>query len=261
MALIAVSPEELEQRVRERADMVESQFVTSAEIFRFLEAAWQEFYGIMVAAGEDLFIRKATILASAVDALGTEDHDTIVTENGDVIIIGPAADIAHYVDLPPQFKALRLIRHTDGERLRKVTLHDLESFSTATGRPRFYRLAMDPINTYLRMELLPHPDVSYSLDLYYVPAISLREFLLTSYVSIPVRGWDEYLVLTAAAKAKDKEESDAMLLLKEREVLLERIRADLVPVDKSEPDVVVQMSSMGRGSDMELLFGDDEVFS
>jgi hypothetical protein len=262
MALIAVSADELEQRVRERADMVDSQFVTSAEVQRFLEAAWQELYSIMVASGEDLFIRRARITGSAADPLVTEDGDLIVTENGDVIVVGGVIPVGSYVNLPAQVKALRLVRHVDGHRLRKSTLHDLElvSYTTQVSKPLYYRVEIDPRNDYLRLELLPMPDRSYEFDVFYVPALSLKEFLTSSYVSIPVRGWDEYLVLTATAKARDKEESEVGNLMKEREILVERIRADLVPFDKSEPDVVVQMA--GSGVDREAAFWDDgEVFS
>lgn len=260
MALIAVSPEDLEQRVRERADMVDSQFCTSAEIQRFLEAAWQELYSIMVASGEDLFVRRARITGSAADPLVTENGDLLVTENGDVLIVGGVVATSSYINLPAQVKALRLIRHVDGTRLRKMTLHDLEFFSTTPGKPLYYRPEMDPRNDYLRLELVPAPDASYSFDVFYVPALSLKEFLTSSYVSIPVRGWDEYLVLTASAKAKDKEESEISSVMKEREILVERIRADLVPFDKSEPDTVVQMNRTGVDRE-DMMWNDFEVFS
>lgn len=264
MALVAVSADELEQRVRERADMVDSQFVTSGEIQRMLEAAWQELYSIMVASGEDLFLRRAQITSSAASVLITEQGDFIANENGDIIIVGGVVPVASYINLPAQVKAFRLLRHQDGARLRKATLHDLENVqsSTSRGKPQLYRLEMDPRNDYLRIELYPVPDTSYVFDLFYVPALSLKEFLASSYVSIPVRGWDEYMVLTAAAKARDKEESDIGNIMKEREILVERIRADLVPFDKSEPDTVLQMQDAGWQRDPEaLLFaGQDEVF-
>jgi hypothetical protein len=263
MALVAVSADDLEQRVRERADMVDSQFVTSAEVQRFLEAAWQELYSIMVASGEDLFIRRARITGSAADPLVTENGDLIVTENGDVLIVGGVIPVGSYINLPGQMKALRLVRHVDGVRLRKATLHDLEAVqsSTRTGKPLYYRLDMDPRNTNLRLELYPTPNASYEFDVFYVPALSLKEFLTSSYVSIPVRGWDEYLVLTASGKCKDKEESDVANVMKEREILLERIRADLVPFDKSEPDQVVSMSLAGQRDPESQYWGDHEVFS
>lgn len=260
MALIAVSPEELEQRVRERADMVDSEFVTSAEVQRFLEAAWQELYSIMVASGEDLFIRRARITSAAADPLVTETGDLLVTENGDVIIVGGVVAASSYINLPEQVKALRLVRFADGYRLRKITLHELENFTSQPGKPVYYRLDMDPRNDYLRLELSPTPDRSYDFDVFYVPALSLEEFLESSFVSIPIRGWDEYLVLTAAAKAKDKEEADIGNVMKEREMLLERIRADLVPFDKSEPDVVAQIATSGAYRDPEY-FDDGELFS
>ena len=262
MALQAVSADDLEQRVRERADMVDSQFVTSAEVQRFLEAAWQELYSIMVASGEDLFIRRVRITGSAADPLVTENGDIIVTENGDILVVGGVIPTGSYINLPAQMKALRLVKLVDDTRLRKATLHDLELLQVGrSGKPLYYRLDMDPRNDYLRLELYPQPNQSYEYDVYYVPALSLQEFLTSSFVTIPVRGWDEYVVLTASAKCKDKEEADIANVMKEREVLLERIRADLVPFDKSEPDQVVQMAAAGTRDPETQLWGCDEVFS
>ncbi len=263
MALIAVSADDLEQRVRERADMVDSQFVTSAEVQRFLEASWQELYSIMVASGEDLFIRRVRITGSAADPLVTESGDLIVTENGDVLIVGGVIPVGSYVNLPAQTKALRLVRIVDGRRLRKATLHDLEFIqgSSYRGEPTAYRIDMDPQNTHLRLELYPAPDKSYEFDVFYVPALSLKEFLSSSFVSIPVRGWDEYCVLTATAKCLSKEEAEIGSVMKERDILLERIRADLVPFDKSEPDVVVQMQQTGIGREDRLWDDGYEAFS
>lgn len=262
MALIAVSADELEQRVRERADMVDSQFVHSAEVQRFLEAAWQELYALMVASGEDLFVRRARIISSAADPLVTETGQVIVTENGDVLIVGGIVATSSYINLPAQVKALRLIRHVDGLRLRKSTLHDLENmnFSTQRRKPLYYRLEMDPANEFLRLELTPTPDKSYSFDVFYVPAISLSEFLVTSHVSVPVRGWDEFIVLTATAKCLNKEETDIANVMKEREGLAERIKNDLSPFDKSEPDVVAQIANSGQDRE-EWGWDDSEVFS
>ena len=162
-----------------------------------------------------------------------------------------------YIDLPDQVKALRLVRFVDGFRLRKSTLHDLENFTSTPGKPIYYRLEMDPRNTRLRLELQPPPDRSYDFDVFYVPALSLAEFVTSSF---PVRGWDEYLVLTASGKAKDKEEADIGNVMKERELLLERIKADLSPFDKSEPDVVAQIATAGAYRDPEY-FDDGEIFS
>lgn len=264
MALSPISAAELEQRVRERADMVGSEFVTGPEVFRYLEAAWQEFYSILVASGEDLFVRRATLIPNAGDVLGTEDLDYISTEDGDLIAIGNAGALRTYVNLPTSFKALRLVRHTDGFQLRKATLNDYEHLQNTNrpGKPIYYRLEIDPRNDYVRMELLPTMDQSYPLEAFYVPQISLDEFLETSDVGRLVRGWDEYLVLTAAGKCLAKEESEIANLMKERELLVERIKSDLMPVDKAEPDRVQQINGAGLMQTTDsILFGDEEQFS
>jgi hypothetical protein len=266
MALVAVSADDLEQRVREGADMVDSEFVTSAEVQRFLEDGWQELYSKMVASGEDLFVRRAQIVSSAGNFLATETGDVIATENGDIITVGGVVTVSSYINMPAQMKAFRLLRHVDGLRLRKATLNDLENIqsSTSLGKPLFYRPEMDPRNQFLRLELYPQPDQSYTFDLFYVPALSLKEFLVSSYVSIPVRSWDQYLVLTGIAKCKDKEESDVGNVMKMRELVWETIKGDLIPFDRSEPDTVQQLASSGPFRDPEaLLFFDDgtETFS
>lgn len=264
MALSPISAAELEQRVRERADMVGSEFVTGPEIQRYLEAAWQEFYSILVASGEDLFVRRATLTPNAGDMLGTEALDFISTEDGDLIAIGNAGSLRTYVNLPTSFKSLRLVRHTDGYQLRKATLNDYEFLqnSSRPGKPLYYRLEVDPRNDYVRLELLPTMDVSYTLEVFYIPQISLDEFLATSDVARIVRGWDEYLVLTASGKCLSKEESEVSNVMKERELLIERIKSDLIPVDRAEPDRVQQIQNSGYFQSTDsILFGDEEPFS
>lgn len=238
MALSPVSADELEQRARERADMVESQFCTSAEVQRYLEAAWQELYSVMVASSEDFFIRHVPVANAAGQA---------------------------YLELPIQVKAFRLARHQDGgTRLRKATLQDLEVVlgdGTSRSKPLFYRFDMDPQNTFLRMALYPPPDKVYVIDLYFIPALSLQEFVSSSFVSIPVRSWDEFIALRAAAKMKDKEESDISSIMKEAEMVLERIKADLIPFDRSEPDVVAQINNSGFDRESLMLLDGGELFS
>ena len=69
------------------------------------------------------------------------------------------------------------------------------------------------------------------------------------------------LVLTGAGKCLSKEESEVANLMKERELLIERIKSDLMPVDRAEPDRVQQVNNAGMQTTDSILFGDEEQFS
>lgn len=244
MAAPAWDTTTLELRMRERCDMVNSEFISSEEAQRYLEAAWQEFYGIAVAEIEDSLIATDAILTVA----GTQAYG-----------------------LPSQMRKLKGIRLYNEYFLAPVAFREIETFDYQQnrGKPRAYwRFNNYPATEFASetadlIQVLPTPDAVYTLAVYYVPSVSLEDIsslAATGKAFAYLAGWDEYVVLTAAIKAKDKEESDTSVLFMERAQLLENMRKSWTPIDQSEPPRVVQMRSPYRDAVLHGLDG-DEVFS
>lgn len=215
----------LRNRVRQRADMVNSEFVSDAELDDYLEAAFQELYGIAVGEWEDLFVQ-------------TEE-----------ISFGPSA-FPFYPE--NEIKKLRAVRIKNDRFLSPVSLRERELLDSSGGspralKPRFYWLYGDA-NGQTAIQPLPPPDTNYTFVVYYVPQLTLADVSSMFFAGLVVlANWDEYLVLTGAIKCKDKEESDVSVLLTERAALLDNIRKSWQPVDTAEAARVVQLNERRNG--------------
>jgi hypothetical protein len=207
MAAPTISASEIETRALRRADMVGSEFVAAAELTQYCEKAWQEFYGIITTKEPDLVIKTQAVSLAAGDTSK---------------------------DLAADFKALRAIRHNNSYSLRRAEFGDIErlDYNSRRGKPTHYWLS--GIHTAAQnWRPLPTPDAAYSLTVYYIPSISLAD-VAAGGLNI-LAGWDEYVVLTAAIKMKDKEESDVSVLMAERKMLLEHLLAQVSTPDVGEP--------------------------
>lgn len=199
-------------QARERADMVGSTFVSDAEVLRYADQAWEEFWMILVSKFEDFFLVKADI----------------------TLTIGQS-----YV-LPNDFLKIRGVRHANKEFLRRIDLKELPSLFTGltTQRPTNYYVRGDPDASNAVLELVPLPNAAYAMELFYTPVRSMEDMFVGSLRLVAL--WKQYIVLSVALKLKDKEESDCSVILAEREMLLDLITRSMTPLDSGEPFAVVQ---------------------
>lgn len=216
MAAPAFSVSGLTARVRSRCDMVGSGFVTDAEILDWMEAAWQELYGIASIQYEDLLVQVV---------------DLSLAQGSSTLSLGAAADM----------KRLRAFRIKNENFLTPISIREMQGLDRAgrVGRPEFYWLnggMSIPAAT-----ILPPADRAYTITCYFQPAIQLADVAI-GVSSIPqLAGWDEYVVLSAAIKCKDKEESSVAVLVGERTSLLTIMQSTWTPMDTSEAGRVVRI--------------------
>jgi hypothetical protein len=213
----------LMQRARERADMVGSLFVSDTELTSYLEAAFQELYGIASAEYEDLLVKTVTVSVTA----GQSVIFTSGATTGDI-------------------KKLRGVRLQNAEFLSPVSIREIQNLSrdNRTGRPVGYWLFGDWSGNFgsFSLQLLPAADTAYQVVLYYQPSITLSGTdPIPDVAASPLANWDEYLVITAAIKMKDKEESSVAVLMTEKQALLANLRSSWTPVDVSEAQRVTAL--------------------
>lgn len=221
MAAPSITTADIIARGRSRADMEDSDFITAADEVAFSEAAWREFYGIIVTKAEDYFVISTSLSV--------------------------VANTAEY-NLPTDFRRWKILLDDQGNALRRANFRDLEAIqgnTSARGRPTHYLRYSDPRSAgHHKVRLLKTPSAAQTMTLYYVPNMSLADATGSAGLNF-VAGWDEYLVLTFAIKCKDKEESDVWVLMQERKALLDNIIAGLLPIDEGEPPTVQQIAGMG----------------
>jgi hypothetical protein len=95
------------------------------------------------------------------------------------------------------------------------------------------------------IEFIPQPSSNQTLRLRYVPRpVTL---LADSDILDGISGWDEYVIVDAAIKAMQKEESDVSILMARKEALLKRIEAAASNRDAGEPESVSDVRRFDGG--------------
>lgn len=191
---------ELRTRARQRADMVNSQFVTDLELNNLLNKGLAELYDIVVNAFEDYFT--------------TNLNFTVTT--GDTY------------NLPTDFYKLRALDFSsNGQWLacREFQFNERNRSQTGAnwlygnGPARSYRIMGDTLL------LQPTANATGLYRLWYVPSpTELTTDSQTIPASLAKFGWDEYIVLWAAERMLSKEESSVTDVQNERSELSVRIK-------------------------------------
>lgn len=256
---------ELETRVRRRSDLSTSstnpQFVAQAELQQYIQKSWEKLYNYLVGKYEDYFVKVAGDTAIFEYTVGTS---------------GLVAGKEFYSFPSDYFKLIRIDLFTGagGSRtattlgeykwtLKKLGFMQERGFhsSVNTGTPQAYVLfgrvdAGTIISDKAKangFKLVPTPDRTYALDIYYVPRPPViptadEESDGLSFVA----GWDEYVVLDACIKVHDKRREDTSVLMAERNDWLAAVENALTPRDAGQPFEAFASSIGGYGSDEDL---------
>ena len=183
----------LRLRARQRADMVNSQFVTDAEFNTYLNEGISDLYEMLVKAyGEDYFVSSATFSTVA----GTSEY---------AIGSGLAINITDFYKL----KGVDVTFATNEVRaLKKFRFQDRNKYQVSRPwvgyRDVCYRLQGS------KLWLLPAPNGVYSVKMWYVPKFVPLVNDVDEFDGI--NGWEKLPVAEAARKALAKEESDTSVL-------------------------------------------------
>jgi len=208
---------ELRTQSRQRADMENSNFVSDVEYNANINASLAELHDILIGAyGEDYYI---------------EDFD-----------FNAAANQADY-DLPDDFYKLR------GVDVKLNTAGAAEYYSVRrfnfNERNRYTQQGLWQINglPFIRYRLVgsklrfsPAPDQNTEVKIWYIP----RSVVLVNDTDEfdDINGYAEYVIVDAAIKALNKEESDVSVLMAQKEALRQRIIAMAQNRDAGESESV-----------------------
>ena len=190
-------------QVRQRCDMVNSQFVSDVEMSSYISCAYKELYDILVSRFEDYYTKyPATPF-------------TIVTGNT--------------YTLPDDFYKLRAI---DAKIDGSDYWYGLKPFNFSCDRNVRNRLVWRPVvgRAFIMYQILGNtlyiiPEERAQLDyqIWYIPRAP--ELVNDSDTIDAVNGWEEYVVLDACIKALTKEESDTTVFIAQKQDMIKRIEA------------------------------------
>lgn len=191
----------LRTQARQRADKVNSGFVLDAELNQYVNNSIAELYDLLVAAyGNDYYLKTYTFSTDGIASDYNLPTDFYKMEGLDLYV-----NSSSFITLKPfQFN----------ERARLQNGNNWAAITQAQG-PR-YHLKANVIS------FMPLPSVN-NLTMYYVPVCA--ELVGDSDTFDGINGWEEYVIIDAAIKMLQKEESDVSILMGQKQMLTKRIEA------------------------------------
>jgi hypothetical protein len=215
---------EIRTLVRQRADMEGSQFVTDAEVNKYINASYAELYDILVSRFDDYFSTTATFTLS-----------------------GGANSYA----LPSDFYKARgldlQVNGSDWATVRAFNFQERNARGRATSR-----LAYGFRNVTYRvmgsnLKFLPEDNAAGTYRFWYIPRFT--PLASDSSQMGDVLDFEEYVVVDAAIKCLIKEESDPSALMAIKEQLKQRILSMAADRDVGEPEKISDVSGSEDVSD------------
>lgn len=219
---------------QQKADRVNSLFVTVPEWNQYISQSYYELYDLLITVYEDYFVYSPIMFATtgAVNALYAlpTGLNTFLDSSGATIT-------------PPPFYKLRgvdlgLATSTNAW----VTIKNFEF--TSRNRYLFPQLTSTYLGVFnLRYKLLgsnimfiPSPSAGQYVRLWYIPRVT--QLLKDTDILDSISGWGEYVIVDAAIKALQKEESDISVLAAEKMMLKQRIEESAVNRDAGLPEKI-----------------------
>ena len=225
---------------QQRCDRVNTSTITSPEWTGMINRSVQELYGVLTSTYQDFNVRRYPFTLAG----GT---------SGNFINVGQGTQV-------PDFLLVRGLWYqvNGGPPVRWKTLLRLNAFVERN-------MHIGPIISLLygsvpdcwdlmgnQLEVLPDVSSAGQYLLSYVPIMPqlVQPGETIDQYWLAVNGWDEYVILDAAAKACIKEESldTAQLLLQQKEQLRQRILREAQPRDDSGPGRIADVKRV-RSSD------------
>lgn len=186
-------------QARQRADMVNSSFVTDSELNGYINNSAAELYDLLVQKfGNDYYLSTSNITAD-----GTNDQFSLPT------------DFYKLVGVEIQ------VTGNDWITLRPFMFQERNRYSTAISRTIYgvtdIRYRVQGSN----MRFAPIPTANQVFRLWYVPVITT--LVSDSDTLDGVNGYEEYVIVDAAIKCLQKEETDCSVLLTQKQALIKRV--------------------------------------
>ena len=217
-------------QAQQRADRVNGKFVSMPEWNNYINQSASELYNILTTLYEDYFKAPDFIFATdgSSDAFYLPDGNSVRDINGTVLApfykllgvdIGQSSGANAWVTMP-KYDYIERNRYV----FPNVTSTFLGVFNAA------YRLMGN------KLEFIPRLSAGQQIRVHYVPR--LKRLLQDTDILDGINGWTEYVIVDAAIKALQKEESDVSILMAQKQALLDQINSSAMNRDIGQPDTI-----------------------
>lgn len=227
---------------QQRADRVNSNFVTLPEWNTYINQAMMELYDMLVTAYEDYNIAEPAVFYSNGS---TQSYDL---PNGSLTFKNRMSG-ADFVAKPYyKLRGVDLGVNTGPNgwvTMKKFNFTDRNKYFYPNSNSTIYGV----FNAQYRVMgnkimFIPVPASGQPICLWYIPRLTLL-LAETDVSDISISGWIEYVIVEAAIKALTKEESDTSSLQAQKDFLMKRIEAAAQNRDAGEPDTIGDTRSTG----------------
>lgn len=228
---------------KQRADRVDSNFVTTPEWNSYINQSMFALYDILIDTYEDYFMApraKFTTIGNQFRYTLPDGITSFLDQNGNSFVAQPFYKLLG-VDLGLQTSNNAFVTINKYNLIDRNTYIYPNSGSTIYGVFNMqYRVLGNAI------EFIPTPSANQTLQLLYIPR--LQQLLQdTDITTIGFSGWLEYVILRSAIMALTKEESDIGPLLVQLQDVQKRIEESAVNRDAGQPQTI--SNTRGQGSD------------
>lgn len=221
---------ELRLRCQQRADRVNSQFVTTNEWNFFINQAMYELYDLLITVYEDYFAAPPLLFQ-----FDGQNSQFALPNGSNYITNGTAAE--------PFYKMLGVDLGLNSSNNGFVTMNkfnfiDRNKFiypNTASTLYGVFNLQYRIFGT--NIKFIPTPSAGQPCQLWYIPRLTtlLKDNDVTE---LGFSGWLQYAIVRAAKYALDKEESDTSTLDQELMFMKTRIEETATNRDAGQPDTI-----------------------
>jgi hypothetical protein len=213
---MAVTLATLRTRVRQQADQESSTFISDSELTAYINQSARDLHGLLSTTYEDYFLTSVQFTLST----------------------------ANTYTLPTNFLKLRGLDYSNADDWVTVPRFAFEDRNKY--QQRYQRGDLDVWRMYRIMQgaiyIVPEDDYAGTYRLWYT--YDFTELSSDSDTLANTLGWDEYVVVDAAIKCLQKEESDASLLMARKADLKQRIMAEAANRDASGPERITVVGSL-----------------
>lgn len=207
---------ELRTRARRRADAVGNNFFSDAEINDYINVGLGELYDVLVAKQEDYFVSSVSFS----------------------LINGQDAYSFSSIGLNNFYKALAVdsVQGNDTFRIKRFSIADRNRYQSnvAFHNSRGYADYEYSIQGN-EIKFVPEPSAGDSITLWYVPKCAKLEADSDELDSRINSNWEEYIIILAAIKMRQKEETSVTSLERDLERIVLRIEEAASNRDSAEP--------------------------
>lgn len=213
---MSITLAEIKEQSRQRADMESSNFISDAELVAYINSSIAELHDLLIAAySSDYFIN--TFAFTTVN--GTSDY---VLPNDFYKLRGldtslNSSDNNSWFTLSP---------FNFNERNRNSDF----GWGLLNGPNIRYRLVGNNVR------LSPQPDGAFAMKLWYIPAAT--KLVADADVLKDVNQYVEYVIIDAAIKMLQKEESDVSILAAQKQAMYTRIKTMAQNRDADSPETI-----------------------